>query len=493
MLRIERDTLAPRLRELLAQLSARAAAQHAASPRAQRLAVLLGVAHALASSEDVPSAAPSIGAPTVRAAVERILATIAVATTSEANIHELADLQLRELDLSELEPRSHYDREGLRGFFRAVMWLSRARLEDAGAALDVYRWLGRGALRRSYSDIYQLYELFVGPAEDGSLMTVAAMEAEQPALFRGERGAIVAAAEARLGGPSALPSAEGANAHRKRFYLFPARLTPDAEVMQSLSFSGRARSTRKPSALDVMAVLGSSRAALHASEQQGFPFDATVAKLRGRALFGHEGSYGTWLAALQTMLVDGAGVHATSAHDGSAALPAFARTTAYRDKLLHTALASYAALKHDTLLATKPPRVRMGGVQHSDEWLVEHLVMPRALIYVEPTPGLYEQLARYTERIEAAMRAIGPDATAAQRRFARLRAELVRPLQEALERQLRHEPLDDALHAELATIAHWLRSNWYAEGGGALIGPDRPTGGPCLVADIWSSWTAGAT
>jgi hypothetical protein len=182
------------------------------------------------------------------------------------------------------------------------------------------------------------------------------------------------------------------------------------------------------------------------------------------------------LAALQTLI---------RPLPPGAVAPPFARTAAYRDKLLTTALAGYTTLKHDTILTTLPPRVRMGGSLYRDEWLGEVAVRPRPLVYVEPTPGMYEQLESFARRLAEVLAPLGGGARATADRLDAVRARVLSPLRRALAEQLAGRPTSDELHREVSAIAELVSNNWSLAGGKALVGPHVPRSS-CLVVDLWS-------
>jgi hypothetical protein len=79
--------------------------------------------------------------------------------------------------------------------------------------------------------------------------------------------------------------------------------------------------------------------------------------------------------------------------------PTFMTTSAYADKALSTALASWAELRHDTILYVKQSYTAMAGASSGGTSAV--LPAPEALYYVEPVPEVYSRLAdlaRMTER-----------------------------------------------------------------------------------------------
>jgi hypothetical protein len=199
----------------------------------------------------------------------------------------------------------------------------------------------------------------------------------------------------------------------KGFRLMGQRFVPDSYVMGKLVWPTVGEPTRAkmftwgmtgggparvfPRGLDVMAVLGSKRAReiltelgddAYSNRPRNLTYDQALAKLVKE--YGklsdqdwNRNLYWSWLHALKPLLADfGPGY------------PTFMTTKAYRTKALNTALASWAQLRHDTILYAKqsytltkessappPPRPVQG--------------------YVEPVPEFYARLlalARMTNR-----------------------------------------------------------------------------------------------
>ena len=143
--------------------------------------------------------------------------------------------------------------------------------------------------------------------------------------------------------------------------------------------------------LDVMAVLGSQRAydILKAEGDTAYAkYDEQLAKLREE--FGSQtpqewnrNLYGSWLYSLEALV-----------QPCGKGYPTFMQREAYRDRSLWAALASWAQLRHDTILYAKQPYVAMAGAAPPGE---EPPPPPPG--YVEPVPEFFARmlaLARMT-------------------------------------------------------------------------------------------------
>ena len=134
----------------------------------------------------------------------------------------------------------------------------------------------------------------------------------------------------------------------------------------------------KVKGLDVMAALGSDRAMKHLEEdfEKYVKFREELLKLR-EEIAGlkpenwTETLYMGWLYSIKALL-----------YEPGEGYPAFMKTEAWLDKSLNTALASWAQLRHDTILYAKQPYAAK---------LALPLKQPHAG-YVEPLPLVYSRL-----------------------------------------------------------------------------------------------------
>ncbi|MCX7992403.1 MAG: DUF3160 domain-containing protein [Fimbriimonadales bacterium] len=165
--------------------------------------------------------------------------------------------------------------------------------------------------------------------------------------------------------------------------LLGQRYIPDSEVLQSLSDPLH---RPIPSGLDVMAVLGSARAKTHldakpAEWNQYLPTRRTLTE-RFAALDKREWTrnlYWGWLWALQSIV-----------SHRQENLPAVFRTPAWQDKCLQTALASWAQLRHNTILYGKQSVV---GAEGDGDGLDIKFTRDH---YVEPNLEAWQRLLELT-------------------------------------------------------------------------------------------------
>jgi len=153
-----------------------------------------------------------------------------------------------------------------------------------------------------------------------------------------------------------------------------------------------------PRGLDIMAVLGSERAEAIVIEEgdtkyEGLntSYDKQLKKLKSRfAGFNrsdwNRNLYWSWLYALKPLLNGFGDGHQT-----------FMQTKAWQEKELQTSLASWAELRHDTILYAKQsytPSLESAGPQQEQP-------KPKPVVgYVEPVPEFYARLLALTEMTE---------------------------------------------------------------------------------------------
>lgn len=319
-----------------------------------------------------------------------------------------------QLDYSQFQPRGHYTRTpALRRFFLAMLWYGLAPLQllppesdpraaDASIrqALLLVQAMYSAHLEADWERIYEPTAFYVGAADDltpgeiHSLSDAAFGAGAQPAAFtdtaridrfvqsvRKARGARI---QARLISVPNPPTTD------VQLRFMGQRYVPDSEILQKLSVPVEEHHGRLfPTGLDVMSVLGSPRATaiLDASPELYNPdrwlsYTSTRAKLAAQAAAlptetWNSNLYWGWLHCLRGLLAP--------VPEG---YPSFMRSEAWADRSLHSALASWAELRHDTILYAKQSAVECGG---GDDVPVVHG-------YVEPNVVLYTRLLALTRQ-----------------------------------------------------------------------------------------------
>jgi len=183
-----------------------------------------------------------------------------------------------------------------------------------------------------------------------------------------------------------------------------------------------------PRGLDVMAVLGSSRAEELLEELKDSNYENYTAQFNTlREEFEafteadwNKNLYWSWLHTLRPLLKEfGEGY------------PTFMQTQAWRDKELTTALASWAELRHNTILYAK---------QSYTSEVVGIPIKEPIVGYVEPVPEFYGRLLSLTRMTKEGLEGMGVLDRVARGRLERLEEMLVR-LVDISERELRNEEL----------------------------------------------------
>lgn len=318
----------------------------------------------------------------------------------------------RAVDWTQFTPRGHYT-YGLAPYFRALMWLGRP---DTGFDLEQPRQLRAAAL----------VSLLLGQGEDGAklmatrrlvdaifggtdgltpaqlvgimrrlkLTTPASLAGDEPidALARALAGDEVARARTTSESVWSDPVTARKAVPPARLQVFGQRLALDGFVLSKvvfddIIFKGVKQPRMMPSGLDVMAALGSDEAVrLLRPEVERWKYGANLAALQEVVAAPDPAAWDAsvasrWLGALRALSAPPAGRH----------VPEVMRTQAWARKALQTQLASWSQLRHDTVLYTQQSYARSVGCSYPE-------------VYVEPSPALYDALARVAQAASGSLR-----------------------------------------------------------------------------------------
>jgi len=188
-----------------------------------------------------------------------------------------------------------------------------------------------------------------------------------------------------------------------------------------------------PRGLDVLSVLGSERAAAvlaDAGDTAYQNYDEAVAQLRAEfdamgPTAWHKNLYWAWLDSLRPLLEPTSG-------DG---WPTFMTTQAWQDKNLNSVLASWAQLRHDTILYAKQSYTMRATA-------VPPMEQPKVVGYVEPAPEFYARLLSLAKMTRGGLEAMQVLDKAASGRLARLE-KILQQLLDISQKELANEPLTD--------------------------------------------------
>jgi hypothetical protein len=288
----------------------------------------------------------------------------------------------RLLDFSQMKPRGHYAKsETLQRYFRSAMWLGRTQLElsgpgarrDFALALVLHELLERARQRGTFRQLDALIKLFVGHPDSMDVSGIATLLQQAHVRSEGLRdqdlAPLLQAAVASGMGTQHVDSAvrfSDPNSPQRAtvpasFTFFPQRFTLDSWALRQLTYDrilvdGHKVPRSLPSGVDVaFAVLGNDVAAeviakrIEDSRGQagrdGLPFQHHLLAARSvidarPAEQWNANLYDGWLSALRALS------EPTLSDD----FPRVMRTRDWSLRRMQTQLASWAELRHDTIL-----------------------------------------------------------------------------------------------------------------------------------------------
>ena len=437
---VETTVLIDRLDALLVGMRARLAAPEAASLSLQERGdadLFTGVALSLLRGTP-PLAVAGASANEMTTWVDRAIA---------AQGHEELPLfgSLRDVDFSQFTPRGHYAAPDpaappslgrLARYFRAAMWLGRidGRIVvpgPSGALVLRRRELELACSLRALMGPHEMamwqaleatMNTFVGPRDAmgpsdvdrfygdlriGGLGELARVPDSKllETIVRGDYGVQRIASDLLGGNPSHPQPIPRSFSFTGQRYIVDSHVLSDVVFDRVIPAAGKPP-RMMPSTLDLaFAVLKNDEArALLSAEVERYGYGADLEKARARVEAGGErfwdsSLYNLWLGALRAL-----------SPGGTSSLPQVATTEAWNRRMLNTQLASWAELRHDTILYAKQSYT--AGILCS---------FPDA--YVDPYPAFYDRLAALADRGQAFVDAL--DLGAVSRVHDRARAYFV--------------------------------------------------------------------
>jgi hypothetical protein len=319
-----------------------------------------------------------------------------------------------ELDYSQFNPRGHYTKnDTLKSFFKAMMWygwtiftmepdkfgeLAERHTVQALMLVQIiynYGLAGGPTTLSMWDGIYEPTVFFVGKTDDPNIRNYKLIgETVYGSDFLNlppdsltntpKLNAFMEEAQ-KIPEPKIPNWIYGTFVTYKGFRFMGQRFIPDSYMLANLidPFVG---SRMFPKGLDIMSILGSNRAykildeVYHETAYGGYVQQIDNFKNEFSNLNSSDWAqnlYWNWLYCLMPLFYENG--------DG---YPFFMQTDAWRDKEVLTALASWAELRHDTILYAKQSMTPCGMAPGA----------PKS--YVEPNPHLYARLAslvRYTK------------------------------------------------------------------------------------------------
>ncbi len=371
----------------------------------------------------------------------------------------------REVDFSQFRPRGHYlGMPMLERYFRAMMWLGRIDLriveptprgelmvhpQQAMIAAGLVELMTE-AERQRWERIDATLEAFVGESDNmrvgdlerlmsdlelGSPAEFATIDPQEIAdiLSQGDYG------DQRISGhimKNGVADATLPLAHT--FLLLGQRYVVDSHVFSNVVYDRVSTSPRRmlPDPLDAAFAALKNDQALQLLEEQLERYDYAGALAAMRYLIdSHDESYWdknmytSWLGALRALSPKADEVAAPDDHG----LPSVAATEAWGRRILNTQLASWAELRHDTLLYAKQSYSSGAVCEYPDA-------------YVDPYPEFYDRMAAFAANSRALLNSLEFNnewsANRVDKYFVNME-EVHTTLGEMAHRQRNREPLDE--------------------------------------------------
>lgn len=334
----------------------------------------------------------------------------------------------RAIDFSQFKPRGHYvDSPVLSRYFKAISWVGRLdlgfelfsasgskggdSLGRDGTSAAILAWLIRESGRaESLRAMGEMIGFLMGegdgasPAQLSGLMKGAGISTLAQLAEPTSRARLVLAIQAQRAGNQRIRSQVlfAGTPNPSVFQLFGQRFAIDSFVLANVVFSqivyrGETVSRDFPTGLDVMASLGNPEAvSLLEPELRKWHYGANLLAARS-VVDAYEpkawssSAYTGWLDSLRSL---------DDRPDG-AAFPQVMQSRAWQRKQLQTQLASWAQLRHDTILYSKQSYSNYSCSYPSG--------------YVEPYPEFYARMGRMAAEGKKRMASLElPDADAAR-------------------------------------------------------------------------------
>lgn len=429
-------------------------------------------------------------------------------------------------DYSQYVPRGHYTRsELLKRYFKAMMWYGRMafliRGSDIVSEYDAKIATLQASLIASelpnvqvsdgenahdlWKQIYAVTSFFVGKADDltpyeyvDCLGDVFGLQFNVTELTNETKLLDLQVALAKLRSPKIYGGtgdcaidppftkeklAECLN-KTKGMRLMGQRYIPDSFIFQQLvapatgSFLGSGTPFTMgafgqrvfPRGLDVMAVLGSQRAWQILNETDDSNYESYDQQIRSLhinfSVFNtsewHQNLYWSWLYTLKPLL-----------QEFNKSYPAFMQTQAWQDKELQTTLASWAELRHDTILYAKQsytPRLIAIPPQHETKG------------YVEPVPEFYVRLQTLTNMTYDGLESMNVLNQTEKTRLQNLET-ILNELITISKKELENTPLTEAEYSYIRNIGEHLEE--------LVTGVDKRGQQTTIIADVHTDANSG--
>ncbi len=332
----------------------------------------------------------------------------------------------RDMDFSQFKPRSHYnDSDELKRYFRAMMWLGRIDLRIIETQPDLTQLFHRRQLEGAYAiravmdptavgqwrQIDETIEAFVGESDNMRLPELDALLTDlglttAKDLAQVDDNTIATKILTRGYGTQRISShimingvGEGTMPLSSIFLLLGQRYVVDSHVFSNVVYDRVQRGSVKrmmPDPLDAaFAALGNDQAAALLTDQlRQYSYAPDLHAMRflvdaHPTSFWSGNLYNRWLSALRALsptdeLAD------PEAHG----LPPSVASEAWGRRILNTQLASWAELRHDTILYAKQSYTGGAACEFPDA-------------YVDPYPRFWQALVEYAQHARQVVLGLG--------------------------------------------------------------------------------------
>jgi hypothetical protein len=405
----------------------------------------------------------------------------------------------KEEDYTQFRPRGHYTKSRrLSQYFRAMMWYGRTSFptnsESATMmAIQQAQVLESTHLFESWKRLGGIYDYLVGAPDDLTCEDYRHLKLkiygpgdvfidppDRAKLGQFMQEATLLSAPRISDRP--LPNRQTPGSVVVSYRFFCQRFTPDARIFNDLTsprVGSDAEPRNMPTGLDVMAVLGSPIAGEMMKRDFAIPqYEATLSHLKAE-FSGYpdktwtQNVYWNWLNSLKSLLEVKGDTY-----------PFFARDQYWARKSLLTALASWAELKHDTILMSKQSGAEMG---EGDEEIPPPLP-PQPKGYVEPDIVFFN---RFLDLVQITASAFSDSKILSDeylRKFS-LFFERTRNLREIVQKELQNQVITKEEYDQLLDFPGNISSVVIPDGSGDVI--DDKFKQMALVADVHTDYFLG--
>lgn len=337
----------------------------------------------------------------------------------------ISSLTGKEEDYTFYKPRGHYTLSPeLERYFRATAFLGgtsfylnfpdnpKKELFNTAVISKLCSLIDNEKTLAAWKKVFDPFSMLIGASNDNSwydfnpIVKKFGNELSDEAKLGELRKALLEAARKPLVIGKAAPRLNATQEEREEdavaFRFIGRRFTFDAFVLNMLSSPnvGTPEKPRNlPSPLDVMAVLGSSAAMEQVkpfSEYENYSKNLDELTQKWKEFDNDPLSkniYTKWLQMYSAYFTPGESTQF------------FCNTKAWQYKKLMTASASYAELKHDTVLYGEQSGAESGG--GDDYWTAAPFEFPKPVGYVEPATQVFKTLAACSEELKSFLEAAG--------------------------------------------------------------------------------------